>query len=90
MGGVSQIPVATFTVISGTWSPITTNSDTFKIILKPRDLITWRYSTISGTENYFTFWDGAALAGELVTSSGTVIAWVWPYSNTTMELLQGK
>jgi hypothetical protein len=89
--GISSIPyIQTFTVVSGSWTAVTTNCDTKNIILQPRTEDTWFFATESGTNNYLTVRNGAALQSRLVTVSGTIVGWTSANIALTMELAQGR
>ena len=89
-GAISSIPIVlNYNADSSVWTPITINTEeTKQIILQPRDQITWLYSTSSGG-NYFTFWNGTALAANIVTGSGQTLCWIKPSSTTVFEMLVG-
>jgi hypothetical protein len=88
--GISSIPeIQIFTVVSGSWTAISTNVPTKNIILQPRTEVTWMFATASGSDNYLTARNGASLQCRFVSASGTLIGWASSDYNITMELAQG-
>lgn len=89
-GSIGQIPfIRNFTVTSGNWVAITPLGETKKVIIQPRTEITWYIATASGSGEYFTCRNGAAIQMPIVVGSGTVILWASANQTTTIELLYG-
>jgi hypothetical protein len=89
-GTLNGIPkVQNITTYSGIWYPITMEYEESKaILLQPRGVVDWYFSTISGG-SYFTFRKGATLRAPIVTVSGEIICWVMSDTDITFELLVG-
>jgi len=88
VGGI--LPVQNFTVVSGEWTPIITNTDIKEFLLQPRQKYTWFFATASGAATYFTFRDGAAWETRLVVDTSATIGWVSSDYSITMEFLAGR
>jgi hypothetical protein len=90
--GISGIPfVDTFTAPAGTWVPIILHTEESKsILVQPRDILTWRFATTSGSDKYFSMRNGAVLKAPVVTTSGTTICWAYSDTSTVFELLVGR
>lgn len=90
-GTLNGIPsIQNMTTYSGTWYPVIMQYEESKqMILQPRQVVDWYFSTASGGD-YFTLRQGAALQVPVVTTSGTTLGWVACNQTMVFELLIGR